>query len=67
MSIGDSRVFSKDTSLPPEKRMVGIVFQSYAIWPHTTVLDNIAFPLKIRHASKHETDQKVRKIMSSSG
>jgi iron(III) transport system ATP-binding protein len=63
ISIGDSTVFSKDTNLPPEKRMVGIVFQSYAIWPHMTVFDNIAFPLKIRHTSKQETDQKVKKTM----
>jgi iron(III) transport system ATP-binding protein len=63
VSIGGSTVFSRDTNLPPEKRMVGIVFQSYAIWPHMTVFDNIAFPLKIRHASKQETDQKVKKTM----
>ncbi len=63
ISIGDSTVFSDDTNVPPEKRMVGIVFQSYAIWPHMTVYDNIAFPLKIRHASKHETAQKVKEVM----
>src|ERR1700675_3846571 len=43
ISIGDTTVFSPDTNVPPEKRMVGIVFQSYAIWPHMTVFDNIAF------------------------
>jgi len=63
VTIGDSTVFSQDVNVPPEKRMVGIVFQSYAIWPHMTVFDNIAFPLKIRHASKHQTDQEVRKVM----
>ena len=63
VSIGDATVFSKDTDIPPEKRKVGIVFQSYAIWPHMTVFDNIAFPLKIRHASKQEVDEKVKKVM----
>ena len=63
ISIGDATVFSQDVNVPPEKRMVGIVFQSYAIWPHMTVFDNIAFPLKIRHASKQEVDQKVKKVM----
>ena len=63
ISIGDATVFSKDTNVPPEKRTVGIVFQSYAIWPHMTVFDNIAFPLKIRHVSKQETDQRVKKVM----
>jgi iron(III) transport system ATP-binding protein len=63
ISIDEATVFSKDTNVPPEKRKVGIVFQSYAIWPHMTVFDNIAFPLKIRHASRQEIDQKVKKVM----
>jgi iron(III) transport system ATP-binding protein len=63
VSIGDTTVFSQGVDIPPEKRKVGIVFQSYAIWPHMTVYDNIAFPLKIRHATKQETDQKVKKVM----
>jgi iron(III) transport system ATP-binding protein len=63
ISIDDATVFSQDANLPPEKRMVGIVFQSYAIWPHMSVFDNIAFPLKIRHASKQEIDKEVKKVM----
>jgi len=63
VSIGDAIVFSQEVNVPPEKRKVGIVFQSYAIWPHMTVFDNIAFPLKVKHASKQETDQKVKKMM----
>jgi iron(III) transport system ATP-binding protein len=63
ISIDDATVFSQDTNVPPERRKVGIVFQSYAIWPHMTVFDNIAFPLKIRHASRHEIGQKVKKMM----
>jgi len=63
VSIDDATVFSQSVNVPPEKRKVGIVFQSYAIWPHMTVFDNIAFPLKIRHASKQEVDDRVRKMM----
>jgi iron(III) transport system ATP-binding protein len=63
VSIGDATVFSQNINVPPEKRKVGIVFQSYAIWPHMTVFDNIAFPLKIRHASKQEIDQKVKTVI----
>ncbi len=63
ISIDDTVMFSREANVPPEKRKVGIVFQSYAIWPHMTVFDNIAFPLKIRHASRQETDQKVKKAM----
>ena len=35
--------------LPPEKRNLAMVFQSYAIWPHMNVFDNVAFPLKMVH------------------
>ena len=63
IAIGGATVFSQETNVPPEKRMVGIVFQSYAIWPHMSVFDNIAFPLKIRHASKQDVDRKVKKTM----
>jgi len=34
--------------LPPEKRQLGMVFQSYAIWPHLSVFENVAFPLRVR-------------------
>ena len=34
--------------VPPEQRRLGMVFQSYAIWPHMTVFDNVAYPLRIR-------------------
>src|SRR5258707_5534251 len=37
---------ARGVSLPPDKRHVGMVFQSYAIWPHMTVEENVAFPLK---------------------
>src|ERR1700733_7035108 len=63
ISLDDRVVFSQDVNVPPERRMVGIVFQSYAIWPHMTVFDNIAFPLKIRHASRQDVADKVKKAM----
>ena len=48
--FGDQAVVmtSRQISLPPNKRNVGMVFQSYAIWPHMTVAENVAFPLKAR-------------------
>ncbi len=48
--------------VPPEKRNCGLVFQSYALWPHMTVMDNLAFPLRIRKVSA--TDRK-RRIMTA--
>ena len=50
------------TKVPIEKRNIGIVFQSYALFPTMTVADNIAFGLKIKHLKKNEIDQRVRQI-----
>lgn len=47
------------TSVPPEKRNVGMVFQSYAVWPHMTVFDNVAFPLKCRKIPKESRMERV--------
>ncbi len=48
------------TYLPPRERNISMVFQSYAIFPHMTVYDNIAFGLKMRKVDAHETDRRVR-------
>jgi len=50
------------THVPIENRNIGIVFQSYALFPTMTVYDNIAFGLKIKHLKRKEIDQKVREI-----
>ena len=50
------------THVPIEKRNIGIVFQSYALFPTMTVRDNIAFGLKIKKLKKDEIDRKVREI-----
>lgn len=49
--------------LPPEKRHVGMVFQSYAVWPHMNVFDNVAYPLKIQKIPKAEIQEKVLKML----
>lgn len=49
--------------VPPEKRNLGMVFQSYAIWPHLDVFENIAYPLRIRKTAKHEIYDKVMGIL----
>jgi len=50
------------TDLPPKDRNVGMVFQSYALYPHMTVYENIAFPLRIKKLPKNEIDRKVREV-----
>jgi iron(III) transport system ATP-binding protein len=50
ITIGDTTVFDarRGKVVPPHRRNVGMVFQSYAVWPHRTVLENVAFPLKMK-------------------
>ncbi|HBG01432.1 MAG TPA: ABC transporter ATP-binding protein, partial [Firmicutes bacterium] len=64
--IGDEVVWSKEKqiSLPPERRGLGMVFQSYAIWPHMTVFGNVAYPLLMRKVSKSDARKQVKKILS---
>ncbi len=49
--------------LPPHKRNMGVVFQNYALFPHMSVADNIAFPLSMRGVAKAESDQRVRRAL----
>ena len=52
------------SNIPPHKRGIGMVFQNYALFPHLTVYENLAFPLKVRKVSKGEIDKKVDKALS---
>ncbi|MDR2098247.1 MAG: ABC transporter ATP-binding protein [Spirochaetaceae bacterium] len=45
--------------LPPNRRQVNTIFQNYALFPHLTVFENVAFPLRIKHAGRDEIDAKV--------
>ena len=53
----------KITPIPPEKRGIGMVFQSYALWPHMTVYGNLAFGLQIRKVPKDEITKKIKKVL----
>ena len=63
--IGDHCVTSsiEKTFVPPEKRDIGMVFQSYAVWPHMTVLDNVGYPLKIQKVPKEERIKRVKEAL----
>ena len=58
--MGDHEV----TKLPPHQRDTGMVFQSYALWPHMTVAQNVAFGLEMRKISKEETAERVRDALA---
>jgi ABC-type Fe3+/spermidine/putrescine transport system ATPase subunit len=53
--------------LPPEKRDIGMVFQSYAIWPHMTVAQNVAYPLEIRKVARSEIGDRVAEVLKLVG
>ncbi len=61
--IGDRVVSSEKVFLPPEKRGIGMVFQSYAVWPHMNVQDNVAYPLRIRKLPKEEIAEQVGRAL----
>ena len=54
-------------NLMPERRELGIVFQSYAVWPHMTVAENVGFPLKVRGVSRAETAARTGSILDMVG
>ncbi len=63
--IGEQCVSSslKGSFAPPEKRDIGMVFQSYAVWPHMTVAENVGYPLKIKKVEKSERDRRVQEML----
>jgi iron(III) transport system ATP-binding protein len=69
ITIGERKVFSSSEGLfvPGNKRDVGMVFQSYAIWPHMTVFKNVAYPLKAKYRPRDEVQEKVQKALKLVG
>ncbi|MDD6569549.1 MAG: ABC transporter ATP-binding protein [Acidaminococcus sp.] len=63
--LGDQVVSSAESNVfvPPEKRNIGMVFQSYAVWPHMTVAENVAYPLKIQKVPREERDKRVKEAL----
>ena len=64
--LGD-RVFfdgAKGLFVPPERREIGLVFQSYALWPHMTVAENLDFPLRLRKMPKAERASRVAEALA---
>src|SRR5947199_1995050 len=64
IAVGDRVVSSPSRTLPPEQRNMSMIFQSYALWPHMTVTDNVAYGLTLRKMDKATVAQKVKTILS---
>jgi iron(III) transport system ATP-binding protein len=64
--VGDQVFFdsARRRVLAPEQRNVGLVFQSYALWPHMTVEENLAFPLALRKIAKREQERRIDEILT---
>jgi iron(III) transport system ATP-binding protein len=61
ITLGDRLVFSAEeaVNLPPDRRRIGMVFQSYAIWPHMTVAGNVAYPLETLRLARKDIERRV--------
>jgi len=69
-SITDGKIFYGDvdvTNIPPRKRNIGMVFQSFALYPHMTVFENVAYGLRVRKVPQDEVRKKVTAIMDLVG
>ena len=66
IKIGDELISSpeKNIFVPTRDRKLGMVFQSYAIWPHMTIFENVAFPLRMQKFSNAEIKAKVEEVLS---
>lgn len=65
--FGDRLVAKAGWTLPPEARDIGMVFQDYALWPHMSVAQNVAFPLKMRNVPRAEREQRVLQALDRVG
>lgn len=65
VKVGDVTWSGPGHSLPPERRNVGMVFQDFALWPHMSVYDNIAFGLKLQKKDAASIARRVREVLST--
>ena len=62
--VGPSTLSTPTRVVPPERRDMGMVFQSYAVWPHKTVYRNVAFGLDVRRVGRAESQARVARILT---
>lgn len=65
--FGDRLVAKPGWGLPPEQRDIGMVFQDYALWPHMTAAQNVAFPLRMRKVPSGERERRVNEALAMVG
>jgi iron(III) transport system ATP-binding protein len=62
--VGSTTVSTPGSVLPPERRDMGMVFQTYAVWPHRTVYQNVAFGLEVRRVPRREIRERVARMLA---
>lgn len=67
LQFGERLIASPGHCLPPEQRDIGMVFQDYALWPHMSVAQNVAFPLLMRRVATRERDERVMAALQRVG
>jgi iron(III) transport system ATP-binding protein len=65
--VGGELLSSPDAVVMPELRRMGMVFQNYAVWPHMTVFENVAFGLRIAKVAVRELDERVARVLAAVG
>src|SRR5499427_2717436 len=63
--VGDQLISSPARTLPPERRNMSMIFQSYALWPHMTVAENVSYGLKLRKLDRATIDRKLAAILDT--
>jgi iron(III) transport system ATP-binding protein len=63
--VGDKLLSSAARTLPPERRNMSMIFQSYALWPHMTVAENVGYGLKLRKMDRGAIAQKVKAMLAT--
>jgi iron(III) transport system ATP-binding protein len=65
IAVGDRVVSAPGRTLPPERRNMSMIFQSYALWPHMTVAENVAYGLKLRKLDRDTIGRKLKAILAT--
>jgi iron(III) transport system ATP-binding protein len=67
ITLGDEIVAAPDRLVPPERRRVGVVFQTFALWPHMTVRRTAGYPLEVRGVPRAEYERRVATVLATVG
>jgi iron(III) transport system ATP-binding protein len=66
IGVGGQTLFALNTFVPPARRNIAMVFQSYALWPHMTVWGNVSYGLKVQKMPKEVIEERVTEVLNYS-